>query len=96
MPWRQQVLQNLIGPAVLQSQSGVERQGSSIAKRTIEVDGRKTSITLEPEFWGGLKEIAVGRGVTVSELVTSINSERRDANLSSAVRVFVLRHYQSR
>ena len=69
---------------------------SSIAKRTIEVDGRKTSITLEPAFWDGLKEIAVGRGVAVSELVSSINSEPRPGNLSSAVRVFVLRHYRGR
>jgi len=68
--------------------------GSSIAKHSIRIDGRKTGITLEPEFWDGLKEIAVGRGVSVSELVTSINSERRDANLSSAVRLFVLGHYQ--
>jgi predicted DNA-binding ribbon-helix-helix protein len=64
------------------------------SRRTIRIDGRRSCISLEPEFWDGLKEIAVGRGVTVSELVTSINSERRHANLSSLVRVFVLRHYQ--
>ena len=50
---------------------------------------------LEREFWDGLKEIAVGRGVSVSALVTSINSEQRHGNLSSAVRVFVLRHYRA-
>jgi len=68
----------------------------SLPRHTIRVDGRKTGISLEPEFWEGLKEIAVGRGVTVSELVSDINSERRHANLSSAVRVFVLRHYRAR
>ena len=67
---------------------------SSIANRRIILNGRKSCITLEPEFWDGLKDIAVARGVTVSALVTSIMSEQRHANLSSAVRVFVLRHYQ--
>jgi predicted DNA-binding ribbon-helix-helix protein len=52
-------------------------------------------MSLEPEFWDGLKEIAVGHGVTVSALVTGINSERQHANLTSVVRVFVLQHYQA-
>jgi len=68
----------------------------SWTKHTISVDGRMTSITLEPEFWDGLKEIAAERGVAVSKLVSSINSEPRPGNLSSAVRVFVLRHYRGR
>jgi len=63
-------------------------------KRTIRVDGYKTCIALEPAFWDGLKEIAVGRGVTVSELVSSINLERQHTNLTSAVRLFVLGHYR--
>ena len=67
----------------------------SWTKHTVTVDRRTTSITLEPEFWDGLAEIAVGRGVSVSELVTGINSERQHANLKSVVRVFVLRHYRA-
>jgi len=67
----------------------------SLPKRSIRVDGRKTGITLEPAFWDGLNEIAAERGVSVSDLVTGINSERQHANLTSAVRLFVLRHYQT-
>src|SRR5262245_13724129 len=33
------------------------------ARHTIKVDGRKACISLEPAFWGGLREIAEGRGV---------------------------------
>src|SRR5215469_10438297 len=54
----------------------------SLPKHSIKVDGRKTGISLEAAFWDGLKEIAVERGVSVSELVSDINSERHDANLS--------------
>jgi predicted DNA-binding ribbon-helix-helix protein len=67
---------------------------SSIVKRSIIIGGRKTSISLEAEFWGALKEIVKERGTTLQELVTSIKAERREANLSSAVRVFLLRHCQ--
>jgi len=68
----------------------------SSPKRMIRVDGRRSCISLEPAFWDGLKEIAVRRGVSVSDLVTRINSERRHANLTSAVRLFVLGHYRDR
>ena len=67
----------------------------SWARRTIRVDGRRACIALEPAFWDGLKEIAAGRGVRVSALVTRIKTERQHVNLTSAVRLFVLGHYQS-
>jgi predicted DNA-binding ribbon-helix-helix protein len=62
----------------------------------IRIDGRRSCISLESAFWDGLMEIAVRRGVSVSEVVTGINSERQHANLTSAVRLFVLGHYQDR
>jgi predicted DNA-binding ribbon-helix-helix protein len=63
-------------------------------RRSIVIAGRKTSVTLEDAFWKALKEIATERGMTASELVAAINSERQHANLSSAVRVFVLDFYR--
>ena len=67
----------------------------SSPKRMIRIGGRGSCIALEPAFWDGLNEIAAERGVSVSDLVTGINSERQHANLTSAVRLFVLRHYQT-
>jgi predicted DNA-binding ribbon-helix-helix protein len=58
--------------------------------------GHKTSVTLEDAFWNGLKEIAGGRNITVSELVGAIDSERRHGNLSSAIRLFVLDFYRNK
>ena len=63
---------------------------SLVVKRSIMVAGHKTSVSLEDAFWEGLKEIARGRNTTLSELVGAIDSERRDGNLSSALRLFVL------
>jgi predicted DNA-binding ribbon-helix-helix protein len=65
-------------------------------KRTITVAGHKTSVSLEDAFWEGLKEIAKAQRKTLSDLVGSIDIDREQANLSSAIRLFVLNHYQAR
>ena len=57
--------------------------------------GHKTSVSLEDAFWNGLKEIASGRNITLSDLVTAVDSERRQGNLSSAIRLFVLDFYRN-
>jgi predicted DNA-binding ribbon-helix-helix protein len=63
---------------------------SSVIKRSIMLAGRRTSICLEDVFWKSLREIADARHETLSQLVTTIDSKRQHANLSSAVRLFVL------
>jgi predicted DNA-binding ribbon-helix-helix protein len=66
-----------------------------VVRRGVYVAGHKTSVSVEDEFWEELIEIAKERGVSPSELITSINADRRHANLSSAVRLFVLNHYRT-
>jgi predicted DNA-binding ribbon-helix-helix protein len=63
---------------------------SPVIKRSIGIDGHKTSVSLEDAFWSGLKEIAHAQGATVSQTVTEIDKMRQRANLSSAIRLFVL------
>ena len=62
---------------------------SLIVKRSVVIDRRKTSVSLEESFWNDLKEIARYQRVTVSKLLENIDKERR-GNLSSAIRLFVL------
>ena len=69
---------------------------SPIAKRSIVVAGRKTSVSLEEAFWNGMKEISSLRNITPSELVDEIDSKRQKGNLSSAIRLFVVDHFKSR
>jgi predicted DNA-binding ribbon-helix-helix protein len=70
---------------------------SPVAKRSIYLGGRRrTTVTLEDAFWLGLKEIARGRRMTVSDLVVEINAQPRPTNLSSALRLFVLAYYRNR
>ena len=66
---------------------------SLVIKRSIIIGGHKTSVSLEDDFWNALKDITHGRGETLSHLIASINANQESANLSSVIRVFVLRHY---
>jgi len=63
---------------------------SLVVKRSIVIAGHKTSVSLEEPFWVGLKEIAHGQHVTLSTMVADIDTRRRQGNLSSAIRLFVL------
>jgi predicted DNA-binding ribbon-helix-helix protein len=67
-----------------------------IVKRSVIVNGRKTSISLEDAFWAEVRAIASEKDTTISELLTDIDRDRQaSSNLSSALRVFVLKHHQS-
>jgi predicted DNA-binding ribbon-helix-helix protein len=69
---------------------------STIVKRSVVLAGHKTSVSLEDAFWEGLKEIAKTQRKTLSDLVGGIDTDREQGNLSSALRLFVLGHYQAR
>jgi predicted DNA-binding ribbon-helix-helix protein len=69
---------------------------SPVVKRSIVIAGHKTSVSLEDAFWKAIREIALARGTTLSDLVTSIDLERGQGNLSSCLRVFVLDSCRSR
>jgi predicted DNA-binding ribbon-helix-helix protein len=69
---------------------------SPVVKRSVVIAAHKTSISLEDAFWQTLKEIAIARGTTLSSLVTSIDVDRRQGNLSSCLRLFVLDFYRNR
>jgi predicted DNA-binding ribbon-helix-helix protein len=68
---------------------------SPVIKRSIVIAGHKTSVSLEDAFWQGLKDIAALRDMTLSELVATIDTDRRHGNLSSGIRLFVLDYYRS-
>jgi predicted DNA-binding ribbon-helix-helix protein len=70
----------------------VEAKITAVIKRSIFINGHKTSVSLEDEFWRGLHEIARLNNVPVTRLVEQIDQERNNINLSSAIRVFVFKN----
>lgn len=65
-------------------------------KRSLTIAGHRTSIALEPEFWDGLEALAHRRGIRLAALIEDIDRARETPNLSSALRVAVLRDVQDR
>lgn len=68
---------------------------SPILKRSIILHGHKTSISLEADFFHGLKEIAALQNKKLVDLLAEIDEQRQIGSLSSAVRLFVLSYYQA-
>jgi predicted DNA-binding ribbon-helix-helix protein len=63
----------------------------ALAKRSVTIAGHRTSLSLEPEFWAALKDLARSDGRSLAATIAAIDATRGDRNLSSAVRVHVLR-----
>lgn len=63
-------------------------------KRSLTIAGHRTSIALEPEFWQALETLATHRAMRLTELIEDIDRTRETPNLSSALRVAVLRDAQ--
>ena len=61
-----------------------------VVKRSLVIAGHRTSISLEDVFWDRLRGIAAERGLSLNRLAAMVDASRGGANLSSAMRVFVL------
>jgi predicted DNA-binding ribbon-helix-helix protein len=68
---------------------------SHIIKRSVVIRGHKTSVSLEQPFWDAFRDIAESERVSTSALLRKVDAERNQANMSSAIRVFVLRHMRT-
>jgi predicted DNA-binding ribbon-helix-helix protein len=62
-----------------------------IIKHSLTIAGHRTSVSLEQVFWQALKSLADNRGVSLAALIAEVDAGRGEANLSSAIRVFVLK-----
>jgi|AGTN01.2.fsa_nt_gi Uncharacterized protein related to arylsulfate sulfotransferase involved in siderophore biosynthesis len=63
-----------------------------MGKRSVTIDGHRTSISLEGAFWTELALLARQRGLSLNALVAEVDRgrSRESNNLSSALRVYVL------
>ncbi len=65
-------------------------------KHSLTLNGHRTSVTLEDAFWDAFRDIATDAGQPINALAAKIDEKRGlDLGLASAMRLFVLRHYQS-
>ncbi len=69
--------------------------GGAMKKHSVTIAGHRTSISLEDEFWQGLKALADSRNKSLADIIRQIDKERGVNNLSSAIRIAVLDYYRS-
>lgn len=72
-----------------------EPGASAITKHSLTIAGHRTSISLESAFWDALRDIARARGLSLATLIGEIDAGRGTANLSSAIRVYVLTQFRA-
>lgn len=64
-------------------------------KHSLTLEGHRTSVSLEPEFWRAFRDIAAGRGIGLNALASEIDIARdAQTGLASAIRLHVLAHYR--
>jgi len=68
---------------------------SAVIKRSVVVNGHKTSVSLENEFWDALRQVAKQSNVSVARLLVEIERSRTTINLSSAIRIFLLNYFRT-
>ena len=61
-----------------------------LVKRSLNLAGHSTSVALEPEFWAALEALSGERAVSLSTLLVTLDEERGDRPLASALRVAAL------
>ncbi len=64
-------------------------------KRSVRIAGHPTSVSIEEEFWVELKALAESRHTSLNDLIGEVDAARENKNLSSALRVFVLKNIRS-
>tara|TARA_E500000178_G_scaffold346813_2_gene399042 strand:- start:694 stop:942 length:249 start_codon:yes stop_codon:yes gene_type:complete len=64
-------------------------------KRSINIAGHATSISLEPSFWAALADMARTREMSVTDMIAEIDACERSGSLTSALRVAILNWYRA-
>ena len=75
--------------------TSARRKNSTVLKRSIELARRKTSVSLENEFWEALGEIARNKNIPIAVLIEQIHNNRTGNNLSSSIRLFVPSYFKT-
>src|SRR5215475_8472912 len=68
---------------------------STLVNRNVNIEGRRTSVRLEPAMWAALARIAERESLTINQLCTRIDHLRdNNCGLTAAIRVFLMAYFQ--
>jgi len=72
------------------------RYETSLETYSIKVAGRWTTVRLESELMAALRDVALAEGCEIADICTRLAQERRQGSLTSALRLYILKHYRDR
>jgi predicted DNA-binding ribbon-helix-helix protein len=94
-----QMLNQLMGKIMSDMVSQSDKDaglGSTLVSRNITVNGKRTSVRLEPEMWRALKEISARENCTIHELCSLISFRKnKRTSLTAAIRVFLMLYFRA-
>jgi len=67
---------------------------SRLAMRSVTINGRRTTMRLEPSMWNALRRIAETHNLTVNQLCSKIDSSRGEMSMTAAVRSYIVSYLQ--
>lgn len=70
-------------------------RSSTLVNRNVTIQGRRTSLRLEPAMWDALHEIAQRESTSVHELCTRVELDRQESTLTAAIRVYILGYFRA-
>lgn len=74
----------------------LEKPKSTLISKNVTINGKRTSMRLEPEMWAALKEISKRERCSVHRICSIVNDRKNDnSSLTAAVRVFVMAYYRA-
>ncbi len=71
------------------------RAHSTLVTGNITVDGRRTSIRLEPSMWRALEELCRREGKPLDAMVSEIARRRSESRLTAEIRVYLLQYFRA-
>lgn len=71
------------------------KQGATLGRHSVVIEGHRTSISIEDAFWQALKQLCQDDQISLNQRITEIDAARQ-GNLSSALRLYVLARLQER
>ena len=81
---------------MLQDISHNEPQKAVHPIRNVRVQGRRTSVRLEPEFWAGLNELLEEEKVSLDQFCDFVQRRKGQASFSSTMRAQILEYFRRR
>lgn len=81
---------------VIKEEEPPQKSLSTLVSKNVTIDGRRTSVRLEPAMWNGLQDICSRERASIHVICSAIaHAKQARTSLTAAVRVFIVSYYRA-